>query len=90
MMDLVVAPNGTVTAIYAETIDFRILGPTTITRASQVEPDADGQWFAHIIDGPVLGPFARRSDALAAEVDWLTQNRLLHPDDGSHEKVIST
>lgn len=85
MMDLVVAPNGTVTAIYAETVDLRTLGFTTITRASHVEPDVDGQWLAHIIDGPVLGPFTRRSDALAAEVKWLTTNRLLRTANKHHE-----
>ena len=89
MMDLVITPIGTATAIYAETVDLRTLGPITITRASHVEPDADGQWLAHIIDGPVLGPFAKRSDALAAEVDWLTQNRLLHPGDLLHVRVTS-
>lgn len=84
MMDLVVAPNGTVTAIYAETIDLQSLGRPTITRASHVEPDTDGRWLAHIIDGPVLGPFTKRSDALAAEVEWLTASRLLSPGDGSY------
>jgi hypothetical protein len=29
-----------------------------------------------MIDGPVLGPFVRRSDALQAEADWLNSNRL--------------
>ena len=78
MMDLFFAPNGAVKAIYTEEIDLRSLGTPTITRASHVEPDETGQWFAQIIDGPVLGPFSKRSEALAAEVDWLTLNRL-HP-----------
>ena len=55
MMDLIVAPSGVVTAIYAEAIDLRSLGTTTITRASHVEPDETGQWFAQIIDGPTVG-----------------------------------
>ena len=76
-MDLFVAPNGTATAIYGEDIDLHSLGTTTITRASHVEPDASGRWFADIVGGPRLGPFTRRSEALAAEVAWLTENRLL-------------
>ena len=76
MMDLFVAPNGTVSAIYTEEIDLTLLGTATITRASHVEPDETGQWFAQIIGGPNLGPFAKRSDALAAEVAWLTEHRL--------------
>ena len=76
MMDLFVAPNGGVTAIYAEDIDLRSLGTTTITRASHVEPDETGAWFAKMVDGPTLGPFLKRSEALAAEIDWLTRNRV--------------
>jgi len=76
MMDLIVAPCGVVTAIYAEAIDLRSLGTTTITRASHVEPDETGQWFAQMVDGPTLGPFSKRSEALAAEIDWLTRHRL--------------
>ncbi len=77
-MDLFIAPDGTATAIYSEEIDLHTLGTTTITRASHVEPDPSGQWFADIVDGPKLGPFTRRSEALAAEVAWLTEHRLLH------------
>ena len=90
MMDLIVAPAGTVTAIYAEDIDLRTLGTTTITRASHVEPDETGQWLAHIINGPVLGPFESRSDALAAEIDWLTTNRLLHSANRSYDQQLTS
>ena len=75
-MDLLVTPCGVVTAIYDETIDLRALGTTTITRASHVEPDAAGRWFAQMIDGPILGPFLKRSEALAAEIAWLLEHRL--------------
>ena len=76
-MDLFIAPDGTATAIYSEEIDLHTLGTTTITRASHVEPDDSGHWFADIVGGPRLGPFVRRSEALQAEVMWLTENRLL-------------
>ena len=78
-MDLVVRPNGEVTTLYTELFDLSALGAMQIVRASHVEPDESGRWFAHIIDGPKLGPFARRSDALAAEVAWLTEHRLQVP-----------
>ena len=41
----------------------------SITRASHVEPDAEGRWLADLtpVAGPVLGPFDLRSEALAAE-----------------------
>lgn len=35
------------------------------------------RWQAQIIDGPLLGPFHRRSDAITAEQDWLTKNWVL-------------
>lgn len=79
-MDLFISPKGCVTAIYSEAINLQTLGTPTITRASHVEPDAMGRWFAQIIDGPQLGPFEKRSEALVAEVDWLTSHRLSkHP-----------
>ena len=76
-MDLFIAPDGSSLAIYDEAIDLHTLGTTIITRASHVEPDESGQWYADIVDGPKLGPFTRRSKALAAEVAWLTEHRLL-------------
>jgi hypothetical protein len=76
MMVVVIAPTGTVTTLYSELFDLAALGQQSIARASHVEPDGDGRWFAEIIDGPTLGPFSRRSEALAAEVAWLTEHRL--------------
>jgi hypothetical protein len=70
-MQLVIDAQGTVHTLYDESLDLRSLGPAVIRRASHVEPDADGQWWAEIIGGPRLGPFERRSAALAAEVKWL-------------------
>lgn len=75
-MELRIQPDGQITTLYDETLDLAALGTVTITRASHVEPDAHGQWWAQIIDGPCLGPFPRRTAALAAEVAWLTQRQL--------------
>ena len=75
-MDLVIRPDGDITTLYSELLDLSALGVVNIARASHVEPDESGQWFAEIIDGPKLGPFSRRSEALAAEVAWLTEHRL--------------
>ena len=73
--------SGGVKCIYDETLDLRELGRLSITRASHVEPDSDGSWFADMgpSGGPVLGPFRSRSEALAAEREWLLRtsaNRL--------------
>lgn len=75
-MNLSIDSSGVVRCLYAETIDLQTLGTMTIERASHVEPDADGQWWAELspVDGPTLGPFSRRTDALAAEQGWLEKH----------------
>jgi len=78
-MNLLILPDGTVRAIYAEDIDLTNLGPALISRASHVEPDSHGRWLADLgpVGGPVLGPFAFRSEALSAELTWLEANWLV-------------
>ncbi|WP_040352716.1 hypothetical protein [Blastopirellula marina] len=77
-MQLVIETNGSVRCLYGETIDLTPLGQLAISRGSLVEPCQDGSWFADLspVEGPMLGPFAHRSDALAAEVGWLEQHWL--------------
>jgi hypothetical protein len=72
-MTLVVDDSGVVRCVYDEALDLAALGRPTITRASNVEPDPAGRWTADLapVGGPVLGPFPRRSEALAAERAWL-------------------
>ena len=78
-MQLVVEPDGKVRAIYSEEIPLETLGTPRIVRASTVEPDRDGRWYAdlRLLLGPVLGPFSCRSEALAAEIAWLEAHWLL-------------
>jgi len=45
-MDLVVGAGGEVRCIYDELLDLRQLGTLKVTRASHVEPDKDGFWWA--------------------------------------------
>lgn len=77
-MELVISPYGQVRCLYSETIELSALGALTIHRASHVEPDEQGRWFADLSPshGPLLGPFERRSDALQAEATWLSAHRL--------------
>ena len=72
-MELVVGVDGGVKCIYDEALDLRALGKLQITRASHVEPDTEGMWFADMgpSEGPVLGPFGTRAEALQAERGWL-------------------
>ena len=58
-MDLLVLPDGTIRAIYAEEIELDSLGHAVITRASHVEPDERGCWLADM--SPVAGPVPGRS-----------------------------
>jgi len=75
-MRLRVDPGGGVRGLYSEAIDLSTLGLVSISRASHVEPDDCGRWWARIFDGPTLGPFALRSQALSAEQQWLEDQRL--------------
>lgn len=74
--DLLIQPDGSVTTLYTEVIDLAALGLLQIERASDVEPDSTGHWWAQLWEGPKLGPFDRRSQAIQAEIDWLLEHRL--------------
>ena len=49
------------------------LGSFTIRRASNVDPDEAGNWYADLapVEGPHLGSFDTRAEALGAEAEWL-------------------
>jgi hypothetical protein len=72
-MQLVIDRGGQVRCVYAEDIDLSALGRVELHRASHVEPDAQGQWWADLspVHGPRLGPYRLRSQALADELRWL-------------------
>ncbi len=79
---IIIDDTGTVRCIYTETLDLPALGVAlggeySARRASHVEP-VGSQWEADMgpSDGPVLGPFSTRSEALAAEVEWLREHGL--------------
>ena len=76
-MELVVDAGGDVRCVYGEELDLRELGKLQITRASHVEPDAEGYWWADMgpSGGPVLGPYGSRTEALGAERGWLIRER---------------
>jgi hypothetical protein len=78
-MELLVTPAGEVRALYDEAIPLAALGAVSIRRASHVEPNDEARWMADLapVGGPVLGPFAARSQALVAETEWLTQHWLV-------------
>lgn len=77
-MQIVIKCDGSARCIYSEFVDLRTLGQLAIARGSHVEPDSDGKWIADMkpVNGPVLGPFAKRGDALDAEREWLEANWL--------------
>jgi hypothetical protein len=79
-MELFIAATGQVRCLYGEELDLDSLGSLTIRRASHVEPTECGSWTADLslIGGPKLGPFAQRSQALAAEARWIEGHLPLH------------
>ena len=76
-IELVVGVDGVARCIYDEALDLREIGKLQINRASHVEPDRDGFWWADMgpVDGPVLGPYQSRTEALEVERGWLTNYR---------------
>lgn len=77
-MKLIVQPSGKTQCVYSEAVDLSTLGQLNIRRGSHVEPTGDGQWTADLspVNGPLLGPFAHRSEALDAEQQWLEEHWL--------------
>lgn len=70
--------DGSVVAVYSDDLlpILRKVGRVEIRRASHVEPTPDGQWEADLspMNGPRLGPFSMRGQALDAEAKWLDEN----------------
>ncbi len=77
-MQLLIESSGNCRCVYSEAIDVREIGEASIRRGSHVEPTSDGRWTADLspVNGPSLGPFSTRSEALDAEVGWLLENWL--------------
>lgn len=77
-MLLTISETGLVKCLHTEEIPLRSLGQVSLRRASNVDPVDGDMWAADLspVGGPVLGPFAERSEALAAEVAWLEENYL--------------
>ena len=75
---LLIHPGGNLRCVYGEAINLAELGQLSIRRGSHVEPDEHGHWLCDLspVAGPMLGPFASRRAALAAEVDWLNTHWL--------------
>ena len=78
-MDLIVESTGTVRCVYSETLALRLFGRLSIERASNVEPNDQGEWIADLspVSGPMIGPFQNRTDAIEAEVQWLREHWLI-------------
>ena len=72
-MQLIIQSDGHGRCLYDELIELSTLGKLHIRRASHVEPDANGHWWADLAPcgGPRLGPFDCRSAALQSEKEWL-------------------
>lgn len=76
---IVISPAGEIKAIYTdELLPLFRAGKCSITRASSVEPTIDGRWEADLspVNGPVLGPYDTRKEALESEVNYLITNVL--------------
>ncbi len=77
-MQLHISTSGGIRCVYGEDLNLSQLGRLSIQRGSHVEPTSDGQWTADLspVNGPQLGPFSTRHEALLAEVTWLNEHWL--------------
>jgi hypothetical protein len=89
LIQLLILARALATQIYTESISLQSLGAIRISRASHVESDGAGNWWADLSPshGPVLGPFPQCSLAMHAEHDWLVQHVILAHE--SNQKVSS-
>ncbi len=75
-MSITITPDGDLRFIWLDALsDLVNAGTPRISRASSVEPTPEGKWAVDLapVGGPILQPFTKRSEALAAEVRWLEQ-----------------
>lgn len=86
-VDVVVLADGTVKFLYYDELKpLLTIGNVDVSRASHVDPErlenGDLKWFADLspVNGPKLGPFETRTEAIGAEVVWLTENYLSKQD----------
>lgn len=56
-MQLIIDRQGQIRCLYDETLDLGTLGRPTIARASYVEPDLEGHWWADL--APLSGAALR-------------------------------
>ena len=76
-MKILIDKHGNAHHIYNDDFKLDKLKQYLICRASEVEPGQNG-WYVDMskVKGPLLGPFKRRDEAIAAEIKWLEENYL--------------
>jgi len=80
-MDIIISKTGQLRFIYSDDLLGLVeQGSAVVRRASHVEPCVGG-WSADMspVDGPTLGPFKTRSEALQHEVEWLLLHNIPQP-----------
>lgn len=74
-----ISDGGRLSLIYSDELAGLLAKGATVPdtrRVSHVEPAAGGGWAADMspVDGPVLGPFTLRQEALDAELGYLREH----------------
>lgn len=71
-----ITAEGHLTFVWDDDLATVFDGKLSIKRASHVEPDDRGEWWADLspVGGPKLGPYILRGTALHDERMWLNNN----------------
>lgn len=80
--EIFILADGTVKFLYYDELKPLLeIGNVVVSRASHIDPanTTEGlKWHADLspVNGPKLGPFETRDEAISAEIEWLTENYL--------------
>lgn len=83
-MKIILGVDGVVRYVYNDVIHKHMstLGEATIKRATHVEPDENGMWYADLspVGGEKITGFKTHKEAIDFELKWLSKHNIPLPE----------